>query len=107
MNSHARFVNLIETLDSFKELTPSEYFLINKLTVVWQKKSQVSVKDILSIKDLGSRAKIHRDLTSLKKKGFITHKFNMDDQRIKYVIPKRKLELLIFDFEKALRLSQK
>ena len=105
MNAHARFVNLIETVGSLKELTPTEYFLVNRLTVIWQK-NQVSVKDVLSFKGLGLRAKIHRDLTSLKKKGFIGHKFNLDDQRIKYVIPKRKLDLLIFDFEKALRLSQ-
>ncbi len=107
MNVHARFVNLIESLDSFKELTPTEYFLINKLISMWDKKAQVTVNEVLMIKGLGSRAKLHRDLMSLKDKGFIGHESDEDDQRVKYVVAKKKLEQFILGHEKAFRLSLK
>ena len=99
--AYIRFLNLIESLDEFNELTPIQHFIIKKIAVMWGRKEKVTVTKILKFKSLASPSTLYRELTQLKKLGYLKLKPNMIDRRIKEVMPTPKLIKLQDKFEGA------
>lgn len=98
---YLRFIHLRESIDGFYDLSPIQHFIIKKLFLMWGHRANITVTDVMALNEIASSSTMHRQLIDLKEKGYIIFKNNPLDNRIKQVLPTKKLNKIQAAFEKA------
>ena len=72
-------------LSQFPSLNPMEENLLNDFASVWQENTKLSVSKSMRSSSAMSPSTVHRNIKSLKLKGFISLDMDEQDNRIKYI----------------------
>ena len=92
-SSYLRFLNLIGTLDnagSSNQLDSLEITLLNYVAVSCSNRKDLLVNDIISLKNYGSPATLHKKIKILVAKGYIQLIVDVHDGRKKSVVLTKK-----------------
>ncbi len=90
---YIRFIKLLECIDTFSVIDPTELFILRKLFILWSHEEKVLVGDFMQFNQIASSATLHRKLNHLiKLKLLQTQKYDSLDSRKKIILPTPKLE---------------
>ena len=88
-STHLKFLNLVQAVRSdpnFPTIDPVEERLLNHFAAAWHAGSPLTVVEAMTkLSDL-SPATVHRRLTALREKGFVTFEADPTDKRVKYIV---------------------
>ena len=86
--SYIKFLNLAKAmrqLSQFPSLNPMEENLLNDFASAWQENIKLTVSKSMHSSSAMSPSTVHRNIKSLKLKGFISLDMDEQDNRIKYI----------------------
>lgn len=86
-SAYMRFLQLSRTLSSDDGLSANEQALLEAIALAWFRQQPLSVRQAISIGDLGSPATLHKRLARLRTQGFVEDQAVDTDRRTKLLAP--------------------
>lgn len=87
---YLKFLNLykmVREMPNFSSIEPAEEHLLNMIAGLWYQDKKITVLEAMNLSANISSTTLHRRLTSLRSKGWISLQGSEIDNRVKYVIP--------------------
>ncbi len=98
-NAYFRFLQLakaVESLPDGAQLDANESALLEAVVLRWHEEQPMTVREAISLADLGSPATLHKRVTRLRNKDMLTTFSEPGDRRAKFLVPTPKA-LAYFD----------
>lgn len=92
-SAYLRFLQLVsavEGLPDFRKIDANEKVLFESICLRWSENQLMTVMDVISQADLGSRVTLHKRLQHLIEKGLVVATNDGEDKRTKYITPSEK-----------------
>lgn len=90
--AYLRFTELARALkdQSSTELDPNHRVFLERIVFAWSNQNPLTVRNAISLSDLGSAATLHKRVDKLRHLGFIEDEKIEGDHRRKFLIPTQK-----------------
>ncbi len=89
-NAYLRFLQLaraVEALPDGQSMDANESALLEAVVLRWHAGQPMTVREAISLSDLGSPATLHKRITRLRQKGMLSAHSEQGDRRAKYLVP--------------------
>ena len=89
-NAYLRFLQLaraVEALPDGQSMDANESALLEAVVLRWHAGQPMTVREAISLSDLGSPATLHKRITRLRQKELLSAHSEQGDRRAKYLVP--------------------
>ena len=89
-NAYLRFLQLaraVEALPDGQSMDANESALLEAVVLRWHAGQPMTVREAISLSDLGSPATLHKRITRLRQKELLSAHSEEGDRRAKYLVP--------------------
>lgn len=89
-NAYLRFLQLaraVEALPDGQSMDANESTLLEAVVLRWHAGQPMTVREAISLSDLGSPATLHKRITRLRQKELLSAHSEQGDRRAKYLVP--------------------
>jgi hypothetical protein len=89
-NAYLRFLQLaraVEALPDGQSMDANESALLEAVVLRWHAGQPMTVREAISLSDLGSPATLHKRITRLRQKALLSAHSEQGDRRAKYLVP--------------------
>ena len=92
-NAYFRFLRLAKAVESLPEMAvmdANESALLEAVVLRWHEGQSMTVREAISLTDLGSPATLHKRVTRLRHKDMLATYSEPGDKRAKFLVPTQK-----------------
>lgn len=104
-SAYLRFLQLAKAIQNLPDaplLDANENALLEAIALRWFEQSPMTVREAISLTQLGSPATLHKRITRLRSRDLVQTFNQPDDKRAKYLIPTQKTLSMFNDFGKKM-----